>query len=179
MSPALQSLCRNCQATLKHNGGTEGLQEVRRHLETALRDGAIIDEYLGPGAAPGLHLLYTDPELGFQVIAHVNAKGKTSPPHDHGTSWAIYGQAVAYTDMTDWERDGAEGVRRGHTTRLNPGDVGVFPPGAVHSISFPAASSYVRITGTNLDTIPRTMFDPETGTARRTPAVQSGSSAQS
>ncbi len=25
-------------------------------------------------------------------------------PHDHGASWAIYGQAVRYTDMTEWTR---------------------------------------------------------------------------
>jgi hypothetical protein len=43
---------------------------------------------------PGRHTLYEDPELGFVVLSHVNAKAAKSPPHDHGASWAIYGQAL-------------------------------------------------------------------------------------
>jgi hypothetical protein len=26
-------------------------------------------------------------------------------PHDHGNSWAIYGQALGWTEMTEWERE--------------------------------------------------------------------------
>ena len=47
----------------------------------------------------GLKVLYEDPDLGFQVLAHINDKASVSPPHDHGASWAIYGQATHYTDM--------------------------------------------------------------------------------
>ena len=53
----------------------------------------------------GLKVLYEDPELGFQVLAHINDKARVSPPHDHGASWAIYGQATIYTDMIEWERE--------------------------------------------------------------------------
>ena len=53
----------------------------------------------------GLKVLYEDPKLGFQVLAHINDKARVSPPHDHGASWAIYGQATKYTDMTEWERE--------------------------------------------------------------------------
>ena len=28
-----------------------------------------------------------------------------SPPHDHGESWAIYGQAKLWTDMIEWKRE--------------------------------------------------------------------------
>ena len=53
----------------------------------------------------GLKVLYEDPKLGFQVLAHINDKARVSPPHDHGASWAIYGQATKYTDMIEWERE--------------------------------------------------------------------------
>ena len=64
----------------------------------------------GDEAPQALRVLYEDKELGFQVLAHINEKARVSPPHDHGASWAIYGQATQYTDMTEWERvDGGSG----------------------------------------------------------------------
>jgi hypothetical protein len=47
-------------------------------------------------------VLYEDPELGFCVLAHSYKGAKDSPPHDHGPSWAIYGQAAGETEMTDY-----------------------------------------------------------------------------
>ena len=47
----------------------------------------------GPDAEPGIRTIYRDAETGFNVLVHIYEKGKTGPPHDHGTSWAVYGQA--------------------------------------------------------------------------------------
>jgi len=38
-------------------------------------------------------------ELGFCICGHVTTVQRTAP-HDHGSSWAIYGQAVGVTEMT-------------------------------------------------------------------------------
>lgn len=51
--------------------------------------------------------------------------------------------------------------------RLRPGDVGVYPPGVIHSIDYPAGSRFIRITRTNLDRIERRAFDLATGAIRR------------
>jgi hypothetical protein len=92
-----------------------------------------------------------------------------SPPHDHGHSWAIYGQATHYTDMTEWERedDGANPERARlkpvKKYRLMPGQAGIYQEGRIHSIDYPDNARFVRVTGTNLDMIERVRFDLETG----------------
>jgi hypothetical protein len=120
-------------------------------------------------APRGLHVLYEDPELGFQVLAHINDKARVSPPHDHGASWAIYGQATHYTDMIEWERED-NGVDEAHAKlkpvkkyRLTPGKAGIYQDGKIHSIDYPDYSRFVRVTGTNLDKINRVRFDLKTG----------------
>ena len=72
-------------------------------------------------------MLYEDPQLGFCVLAHSYKGPKNSPPHDHGPSWAIYGQAKGETEMTDYElvAPAAEGkpgkARPVRTYKLTPG----------------------------------------------------------
>ena len=64
-----------------------------------------VEKYCGDKVERGLKVLYEDPELKFQVLAHINDKARVSPPHDHGESWAIYGQATLWTDMIEWKRE--------------------------------------------------------------------------
>merc|ERR1712146_522934 len=45
-----------------------------------------------------------DAEAGFSIRAIVYAKDKpVGIPHNHGTTWAIYGQACGVTRMEDWK----------------------------------------------------------------------------
>lgn len=170
--PALETFCQQTRELLEKGQDVSHLQQVRDQLRVLLANTDFIAGHCGPDAAPGLHLLYEDPDLGFQVLAHVNDKGRVSPPHDHGASWAIYGQAVGVTDMTDWERVVGESdpplARMVATAkyRLQPGDAGLFSHGAIHSIDFEADTRFVRVTGTNLDSIQRRAFDPLTARVR-------------
>ena len=69
--------------------------------------------------APGAHpreVLYEDPELGFCICGHVYNGPANGSPHDHGPSWAIYGQATGVTEMTDWKI-----VRKGRRRRADAG----------------------------------------------------------
>ena len=61
---------------------------------------AFVAEHLGPDEPSGATELYKDPDLGFVVLAHVNRKPSKNTPHDHGPSWAVYGMAYNFTDMT-------------------------------------------------------------------------------
>jgi hypothetical protein len=127
-----------------------------------------VETTCGARVPRGLKLLYEDPELGFQVLAHVNDKARVSPPHDHGASWAIYGQATGWTDMIEWRRkDGADADHATLTPtkryRLMPGQAGIYQDGAIHSINYPDGARFVRVTGTNLDRIHRVRYDLETG----------------
>ena len=110
-------------------------------------------------------MLYEDPELKFQVLAHINEKARMSPPHDHGASWAIYGQAKLWTDMIEWKReDDGTDPRHAKLTpakkyRLNPGQAGIYQDGAIHSIDYPDGARFVRVTGTDLEQVPRLKFN--------------------
>jgi predicted metal-dependent enzyme (double-stranded beta helix superfamily) len=172
MSYDLSAFTADCHAIFKRDPGPAGREQARLLLEKLLQDEAFVREHCRE-SKPGLHLLYEDPELKFQVLAHINENPRVSPPHDHGESWAIYGQAIEHTDMTEWARtdDGAdpdraklEPVRK---YRLTPGHAGIYQDGTIHSIDYPANSCFVRVTGTNLDQIPRVMFNLETGAVKQ------------
>ena len=170
MAYDLDQFIADCRAALKHDSGPAGREIVRQSLERLLREREFIARHCSDAAPAGLHLLHDDPELGFQILAHINKKARVSPPHDHGRSWAIYGQAAGYTDMVEYARvdNGTDPSRAQlkttRTYRLNPGAAGIFQDGAIHSIDYPDNARFVRVTGTNLDKIQRVMFDPTTGT---------------
>jgi predicted metal-dependent enzyme (double-stranded beta helix superfamily) len=169
MAYDLDQFIADCRTILARDPGPAGREEVRVRLERLLGNEDFVEKYCGAGVPRGLKLLYEDDKLGFQILAHINDKARVSPPHDHGASWAIYGQATKYTDMIEWERaDAGASSGRGELKpvkkyRLNPGHAGIYQDGMMHSIDYPDDARFIRVTGTNLDNIPRVRFDLETG----------------
>src|SRR5258705_9704143 len=157
----LDQFIADCRSSLTRDPGPKGREEVRVNLERLLSNADFVREYCGDDVPRGLKLLYEDKALGFQVLAHINDKARMSPPHDHGASWAIYGQATHYTDMIEWERvdDGREAgqaeLRPAKQYRLNPGHAGIYQDGKIHSIDYPDNARFIRVTGTDLDRIDR------------------------
>lgn len=169
MAYDLDQFIADCRATLARDPGIAGREQVRLNLEKLLANPDFINKHCGDDQPRGLKVLYEDPKLGFQVLAHINDKARVSPPHDHGASWAIYGQATKYTDMTEWERED-DGSDPQHAKlkvktkyRLTPGHAGIYQDGAIHSIDYPDYARFVRVTGTNLDKITRIKINPKTG----------------
>ena len=165
MSYSFKEFCAGCRDTLKSNPGEAGREAVRINLENLLKDANFIAAECGPDAEPGIRTIYRDEETSYNVLVHIYAAGKTSPPHDHGTSWAVYGQASEYTDMTMWRllddpKDGPAKLEQDNTVRLEPGMAGKFEPGDIHSIHFPDGAKFVRVTGTDLNAIPTRRFEP-------------------
>jgi predicted metal-dependent enzyme (double-stranded beta helix superfamily) len=169
MAYDLDQFIADCRTTLAHDPGPNGREQVRLRLEQLLNNKAFVEEYCADNAPRGLKVLYEDPKLGFQILAHINDKARKSPPHDHGASWAIYGQATKYTDMIEWERidDGVDPthakLKPAKSYRLDPGHAGIYQDGRIHSIDYPEKSRFIRVTGTNLDRIARIRIDLETG----------------
>jgi predicted metal-dependent enzyme (double-stranded beta helix superfamily) len=167
MAYDLDQFVSECRAILKRDGGPNGREQVRQKLEQLLANRDFVEECCGDHVPRGLKVLYEDPELGFQVLAHINDKARVSPPHDHGASWAIYGQATKHTDMIEWERGGGDDkhaeLKEMKRYRLNPGQAGIYQNGAIHSIDYPDRARFIRVTGTNLDKIQRVRFDLNTG----------------
>lgn len=167
MAYELDQFISDVRATLKRDPGPAGRESVRANLERLLGNKGFVAQTCGDDAPLGLKVLYEDKELGFQVLAHVNDKARKSPPHDHGDSWAIYGQATKYTDMIEWERAGGDDkhaeLKESKRYRLNPGEAGIYQDGKIHSIDYPDRARFIRVTGTNLDKINRVRFDLKTG----------------
>jgi predicted metal-dependent enzyme (double-stranded beta helix superfamily) len=178
MAYTLDQFVADCKSSLARDPGPPGREEVRRNLERLLANADFVAAYCGDDQSHGVHVLYEDPTLGFQVLAHINDKARQSPPHDHGASWAIYGQATQYTDMIEWARedDGRNpnraALKAAKQYRLSPGQAGIYQNGALHSIAFPDNARFVRVTGTDLEKIDRIKVDLATGAVEQIHARQ-------
>jgi len=160
----LELFARDCHDILKADPGPEGRRKVCGLLEQALRDREFLEMNVSE-RTPERHILYEDPELGFCILAHNYAAAKESPPHDHGPSWAIYGQAKGETSMTDYERvaepdDGKPGkAREIRTYKLEPGVAHLYNERDLHSPKREGPTQLIRIEGTNMDRVKRARFD--------------------
>jgi len=161
----LDQFARECRAILKREPGPAGRREVCALLETLLRDPQFVSCAVNE-STPERQVLYEDPELGFCILAHNYKGAKESPPHDHGPSWAIYGQARGETEMTDYARvaEPAEGkpgkARPTRTYKLTPGVAHVYDERDLHSPRRRGPTQLIRIEGMNMDRIKRLRFEP-------------------
>lgn len=165
MTYTVENFCADARAAIKSDPGPDGREKVRQCLERLLKEKDFIEKECNSDMNAGVRTIYRDPETDFNLLVHAYAQTRTSPPHDHGRSWAIYGQAVKWTEMTVWKRKD-DGSKEGYadleaetTYRLEPGMAAKFDPGVIHSIHFPEGAQFVRVTGTDLDTIPQKRFD--------------------
>lgn len=172
MGYTLKQFCADCHAALKTDPGRAGREAVRAALERLLAEPDFIARHV-EGVAQGKRELYRDPELGFLVLAHGTAAGnRRGRPHDHGASWAVYGQARGFTEMTVWKRidDGAVPGRAElvpeRRFRLEAGRAALFDTGTIHNTAHPEPALWVRVTGADLDRIERHAYDPEAQTVR-------------
>ena len=141
-----------------------GRKKVCALVEQVLKDDAFVAAHLGDDV-PDRTILYEDPELGFCILAHVNHGARESKPHDHGPSWAIYGQARGETVMSDWAlvepatEDKPGKVRLVRKYTLTPGLAHVYNEGDLHSPSRAGSTKLIRIEGRNLEKIRRLAYE--------------------
>jgi hypothetical protein len=161
MTYTLEQLSADIKAALKADPGKAGKQAVCKLVSKVLLDQEFIARHLNAADCKPRKVLYEDPELGFCICGHVYEKPAHGSPHDHGSSWAIYGVAVGDTEMTDWriveKGDGARPtlVEPERTYVMKPGDSHLYEVGAVHSPKRDTLTKLVRIEGANLDRIKR------------------------
>ena len=96
MAQSLEEFAAQCGAALRAAPGEAGRRQVTALVRAALADPGFVAAQV-PEGTPERHVLYEDPELGFAILAHAYTGPRTSGPHDHGPSWAIYGQAAGET----------------------------------------------------------------------------------
>lgn len=167
MNYSLENFCMDTKASLLSDPGSGGRKAIRAHLERLLLNEVFIADHL-ENQNKGKKVLFHDPETGFYVNAHGTDEGnRKGEPHDHGQSWAVYGQATGLTTMTVWDRmdDGSDPdlaqISERESFPLTPGKAALFDTGIIHSTAHLAAARWVRVTGANLDLIERYAYDPE------------------
>jgi len=164
MGYALQQFSAACRRILLEDAGVAGRQKVCALLQEALRDESFVSAQLRPGT-PERKILYEDKDLGFCILAHAYEGAKQSQPHDHGPSWAIYGQAHGETEMSDWSllapasADKPGKVRHARTYKLTPGMAHVYNEGDLHSPKRNGPTALIRIEGTNMDKVKRLKYE--------------------
>ncbi len=164
MPYTLSDLVEDVRACLSQREASECSDDLCNSVSKALLDQEFIATHLtdrGDGDGPR-EILFEDDELGFCICGHVYGDQAIGQPHDHGPSWAIYGQAEGTTEMTDWKiiksgaGEEASTVEPNKTYTMNPGDAHFYGIGVVHSPKRTAPTKLVRIEGATLDHIKRT-----------------------
>ncbi|HEY8353434.1 MAG TPA: hypothetical protein VIK69_00275 [Methylophilaceae bacterium] len=152
MSHTLESFSRKVREFLLADPGPAGREKVRQLLEEVVSDEDFVRLHLDD-EQPQRRVLYKDPDLGFAILGHVFKEARRTQPHDHGSSWAIYGQASGETTMDGWEiveppANGQVGkVRLRDSIRLLPGAARVYNEGEIHSPRREGPAKLIRIEG--------------------------------
>jgi hypothetical protein len=160
----LQQFSADCHRILAVDPGVAGRQKVCALLQQALKDEGFVAAQLR-AETPEREIVYEDKELGFCILAHSYQGAKESAPHDHGPSWAIYGQARGETEMTDWSlvapasTDRPGKVRFVRSYKLTPGMAYVYNEGDLHSPKRSGPTGLIRIEGTNMDKVKRLKYE--------------------
>jgi hypothetical protein len=140
----LETFAAQCHDLIKAEPGPAGRKKVCQLLSQVLAD--------------------EDPEFGFCILAHSYEGPKESAPHDHGPSWAIYGQARGETAMNDWSllekaTEQVPGkVKHVRTYKLTPGVAHLYNEGDLHSPSRASSTKLIRIEGTDMTKVKRLKF---------------------
>jgi len=165
MSYTLEQFSADCRAALSKDPGPAGRELVRQYTARASCDPDFVAKYLGPEANAERKILYEDPDLRFCILAHVYRGAKSSQPHDHGPSWAVYCQVSGITEMTDWRllqkpANGEPGkVEKVRSYTLTPGTAHVYNEGDLHSPRRDSDTRLIRIEGMDLTKVKRDKFE--------------------
>ena len=164
MAHTLEQFAASCHDILKAEPGPAGRRKVSALLQEVLKNEKFVSTHI-TDAVSERKILYEDPELKFCILAHNYQGAKESQPHDHGPSWAIYGQARGETEMSDYELLEAAKpekpgkVRKLRTYKLTPGVAHVYNEGDLHSPKRVAATRLIRIEGVNMETVKRLKYE--------------------
>jgi hypothetical protein len=151
------------RSLLEAEPGAKGREKVRDRLKQVLTDQAFVSKYLREDTGER-EVIYEDAKLGFCILAHHYKGAKDSPPHDHGPSWAIYGQARGETAMNDYQllepaTETTPGkVKKTRSYALTPGVAHVYNEGDLHSPHRAGPTSLIRIEGTNMEKVRRMKY---------------------
>jgi hypothetical protein len=144
---------------LRRDPGIAGRERVRQALEETLLHPTTIA--LVGDDQPQRRVLFHDPVVGFEILGHVFPGARRTQPHDHGPTWAIYGQVAGTTTMDEWDivnepvGETPGQVRLAWSFPLTPGRAHLYNEGVLHAPRREAAATLIRIEGPGLEAAPR------------------------
>ena len=103
----------------------------------------------------------------------IQRPGQDNLPHDHGTTWVVYGIYQGAIEQTKWRWSYPESDRTSPEIKpleswvQGPGDIAFFLPGEIHNTRCVAddRAVVVRLEGQKLAGMLRHRYDPKTNTA--------------
>lgn len=164
MAYTLEQFCHDSRHILAGDGDIQSrIDGVAAKLADLLRNDEFVRETFPNDDLPAKRELYHDPDHDFYVLAHIQKGGKKGMPHSHGASWAIYGNATGFTRMREYKRTNPESEEAAVLEKVaeydvKAGDTKAYGPGYIHSTEHPETCYVIRLTGTDLDQIPRYRF---------------------
>src|SRR5215468_8969346 len=163
MAYTLDDFCTETRSLLKAGPLPNALAQISDRLGRLLANPSFVAESFSDDMPPGRRELHHDAETDFYVLAHVQEGNKVGKPHSHGASWAVYRNARELTEMTEWRRANPESEAHAELIavskyRLGPGETKAYGPGVIHSTAHPRRAWVIRVTGTDLDVLPRYHF---------------------
>jgi hypothetical protein len=154
MTHTLDSLSRTCHELLAAGDTPAARQRVADALSRALADPAFVREMFARPVGER-SVASQDSRLGFCILAHEYTEPREGQPHDHGPSWAIYGQAEGQSVMNEFAVVQPGSVRKLRSVTMRPGDTRVYDEGKVHAVTHTGPSRLVRVEGRDLTTVKR------------------------
>ena len=164
MGHTLEQLAARMHDILAAEPGPAGREKVRALVQEVLTDEAFVAKHLAVDV-PESKMLFQDPDLCLCIHADFYKGARESNPHDHGPTWAIYGQARGETLMNDWAlvepaSEAKPGkVRHVRSYPLKPGMAHVYNEGDLHSPRRDGPTRLIRIEGTNMDKVKRLAYN--------------------
>ena len=139
MGYSLEQFADGCHRILTEDPGPEGRKKVCALVQDVLA-GRGLRRHASRRRRAGAQDPVRRPASSASASSPTSTTGaKESQPHDHGPSWAIYGQARGETVMSDWavvepaSEDKPGKVRHVRAYPLKPGMAKVYNEGDVHS----------------------------------------------
>ena len=157
MSHTLDSLSRACHELLAAGDTPAARRRIADALSGALGDPAFEREVFTRSVGER-SVAWRDQELGFCILAHEYREPREGKPHDHGPSWAIYGQAEGESVMNEFAVVEPGRVRKLRSVTMRRGDARVYDEGEVHAVTHTGPSRLVRIEGRDLSTVKRGIY---------------------
>ena len=164
MAYTLDQFCQDCHDILTEGSNDAAREKIRANLEQLLVNEDFVADTYDENTPAGKRVLFHDKDTDVYVLAHVQEPGKRGNPHSHGESWAIYGNITGVTNMTIWRRTNSEDddhaeLEIAEEYAITPGVARAYGPGMIHSTQHPEKAWVIRVTGCDLDHMPRFRFD--------------------